>query len=77
MLHQGPFAGYEAEISCFRLPSGDWEVCLALTNDVHGRPDEYHHAEHPDCMSAYGHRDRLQASIDWAKNGPLITPITA
>jgi len=77
MLKQGPMAGYNARLECMRLPSGDWEVVLFLTGDIHGRPDETHRQTHPDCTDAYRHRDKLQGSIEWASQGPMVTPVTA
>ena len=77
LLMNGPKAGYTASIECYRLPSGDWAVVLSLTLDVHGRPDEHHRQQFPDCMAAYKCRDMLTRSIAEQSKGPLITPITA
>ena len=76
LLMNGPKAGYTANLECYRLPSGDWAVVLSLTLDIHGREDEHHRQQFPECMDAYACRDRLAKSIADCSRGPMITPIT-
>jgi hypothetical protein len=75
MITQGPYAGYKAEIDSYPVGAGAWQVCLALTDDVHGRADEYHRQTHMSAWEAQQHVTRLEESIRVCSSEPLTTPI--